>query len=138
MCFAFLVVRTIAEPRCNCLRVPKNARRMVQATCRRFEASCRKRGLKLHEHCFAAEYETNIPRQAGLSGSSAIVCATLNCLLTVRRYSGINRVDACPSHVLSSSGSGRPSPLNLTDSGSDELGGHCGWAVSREWSEGCK
>ena len=30
---------------------------------------------------FTLTYETSIPRQAGLSGSSAIVCAALNCLL---------------------------------------------------------
>ena len=30
---------------------------------------------------FTLAYETSIPRQAGLSGSSAIVCAALNCLL---------------------------------------------------------
>ncbi len=35
----------------------------------------------LAEQGFALSYDTNIPRQAGLSGSSAIVKAALDCLL---------------------------------------------------------
>ena len=42
---------------------------------------CEKRELQLPEKHFELSYETNIPRQAGLSGSSAIACAALNCLL---------------------------------------------------------
>ena len=55
---------------------------MLQAACLVFWRACEERGL---EHClnrnFTLSYDTTIPRQAGLSGSSAIVCAALNCLL---------------------------------------------------------
>jgi glucuronokinase len=37
---------------------------------------------------FELAYDTNIPRQAGLSGSSGIVCAALNCLLQYYRVPG--------------------------------------------------
>lgn len=54
----------------------------AQAICKIFLEACEKRQIRLPaEKNFTLSYETNIPRQAGLSGSSAIVCAALNCLL---------------------------------------------------------
>ena len=52
-----------------------------QAICKRFAEYCLEKGISLPQKGFAVQYEINIPRQAGLSGSSAIACATLNCLL---------------------------------------------------------
>ena len=37
--------------------------------------------MPLHDRSFKLSYETTIPRQAGLSGSSAIICAAFNALL---------------------------------------------------------
>jgi len=37
---------------------------------------------------FSLSYSTNIPRQRGLSGSSAIACAALNCLIAFYKISG--------------------------------------------------
>ncbi|KAI8471038.1 MAG: ribosomal protein S5 domain 2-type protein [Monoraphidium minutum] len=57
--------------------------RLLMAACKRFyEDLGNNRGVVLPEGLgsFALSYDTNIPRQAGLSGSSAIACATLNCL----------------------------------------------------------
>ena len=48
--------------------------------CKRFAEHCQEKGIGLAVKGFALQYEINIPRQAGLSGSSAIACATLNCL----------------------------------------------------------
>ena len=42
---------------------------------------CQEQGIELQSKGFSLEYDTNIPRQAGLSGSSAIACAALNCLM---------------------------------------------------------
>ena len=55
--------------------------RLLKAMCKVFLRACEERNLQLPERYFELSYETNIPRQAGLSGSSAIACAALNCLL---------------------------------------------------------
>lgn len=53
----------------------------------RFFEHCRQRGISLPPSTpnFQLSYTTTIPRQRGLSGSSAIAAAALNCLL--RHYS---------------------------------------------------
>lgn len=56
--------------------------RLVQAACKRFADACATQGITLNGPNFTATYDTNIPRQVGLSGSSAIVIATLRSLLT--------------------------------------------------------
>ncbi len=55
--------------------------RLVKATIRRFVDYCERRGVKLHDRNFSVRYETNIPRQVGLAGSSALIVATLRCLM---------------------------------------------------------
>lgn len=47
-----------------------------------FSDYCRERGYILPKgrDDFTLAYDTNVPRQAGLSGSSAIACAAVNCL----------------------------------------------------------
>ncbi len=73
--------------------------RLIKATIKRFVEYCRDRGLSLHERNFAVRYETHIPRQVGLAGSSAIIVATLRCLM---EYYGIEiPLQAQPTFVLS-------------------------------------
>jgi glucuronokinase len=55
--------------------------RLVKATIKRFVEYCRRRGEKLHGRNFAVRYQSDIPRQVGLAGSSAIIVATLRCLM---------------------------------------------------------
>ncbi|KAI3474928.1 hypothetical protein Pfo_030239 [Paulownia fortunei] len=55
--------------------------RLLMAICKIFHGYCKDNGISLHEGNFRLSYDTNIPRQTGLSGSSAIVCAALSCLL---------------------------------------------------------
>ncbi|MBB75173.1 MAG: GHMP kinase [Planctomycetaceae bacterium] len=55
--------------------------RLVKATIKRFADYCRAQQKPLHAKCFSIRYETNIPRGVGLSGSSAIITATLKCLM---------------------------------------------------------
>jgi glucuronokinase len=55
--------------------------RLIKATIKRFVDYCRERGLTLHDHNFSVRYETTIPRQVGLAGSSSIIVATLRCLM---------------------------------------------------------
>ncbi|XP_028666078.1 glucuronokinase with putative uridyl pyrophosphorylase [Erpetoichthys calabaricus] len=55
--------------------------RLLQATCKKFYQFCSKEGIALTKQNFTLQYDTNIPRQVGLAGSSAIVSATLKCLM---------------------------------------------------------
>ena len=55
--------------------------RLIKATIKRFVEYCQAQGLTLHERNFSIRYESNIPRQVGLAGSSSIIIATLRCLM---------------------------------------------------------
>ena len=55
--------------------------RLLQATCKKFYQYCSEKGIALYKRNFTLSYDTNIPRQVGLAGSSAIVTATLKCLM---------------------------------------------------------
>jgi glucuronokinase len=54
--------------------------RLVKATIKKFVEYCLRQGHTLHERNFSIRYESAIPRQVGLAGSSAIIVATLRCL----------------------------------------------------------
>ena len=56
--------------------------RLVKATIKKFvEYLPPRRGITLHDRNFSVRYQSNIPRQVGLAGSSAIIVATLRCLM---------------------------------------------------------
>ncbi|MBC8117330.1 MAG: GHMP kinase [Candidatus Saccharimonas sp.] len=55
--------------------------RLVKATIKRFVEYCDKQGLTLHDRNFSIRYSSNIPRNVGLAGSSAIIVATLRALM---------------------------------------------------------
>lgn len=55
--------------------------RLVKATVKKFVQYCARQGIDLHKRNFSIRYETTIPRQVGLAGSSAIIVATLRCLM---------------------------------------------------------
>lgn len=54
--------------------------RLVKATVKKFVEYCVRHNLPLHERNFSIRYQSDIPRQVGLAGSSAIIVATLRCL----------------------------------------------------------
>eukprot|EP00048_Salpingoeca_helianthica_P013454 m.201274 g.201274 ORF g.201274 m.201274 type:complete len:662 (+) comp15501_c0_seq7:1949-3934(+) len=64
--------------------------RLMQATCKKFFEYCVQHGIALASRGFSLQYDTNIPRQVGLAGSSAIVTATLECL---KRFFNIDAAD---------------------------------------------
>ncbi len=73
--------------------------RLIKATIKRFVEHCQTVGLKLHARNFSIRYQTTIPQQVGLAGSSAIIVATLRCLM---EFYGITIPrEAQPSFVLS-------------------------------------
>ena len=60
--------------------------RLVKATIKKFYDYCRRRQQQdgthhLHDRNFSIRYATDIPRQVGMAGSSAIVVATLDALI---------------------------------------------------------
>ena len=73
--------------------------RLVKATIKRFVEYCEARRIALHDRNFSIRYETTIPRQVGLAGSSAIIVATLRCLMEF--YEVAIPMAAQPMFVLS-------------------------------------
>ncbi|NUQ62358.1 MAG: GHMP kinase [Pirellulales bacterium] len=55
--------------------------RLVKATIKKFVDYCVRQDLPLDNRNFSVRYQSNIPRQVGLAGSSAIIVATLRCLM---------------------------------------------------------
>ncbi|XP_018010788.1 probable glucuronokinase 2 [Hyalella azteca] len=55
--------------------------RLLQATCKMFLHYCTQHNIVLSGRNFTLSYDTNIPRQVGLAGSSAIVTAALHALM---------------------------------------------------------
>jgi len=73
--------------------------RLIKATIKRFVEYCQMQKLALHDRNFSIRYETDIPQQVGMAGSSAIIVATLRCLM---EFYGIQiPLEAQPSFVLS-------------------------------------
>ena len=72
--------------------------RLIKATIKRFVEHCEARGLALHDRKFSVRYHTTIPRQVGLAGSSAIIVATLRCLMEF--YDVQIPMEAQPTFVL--------------------------------------
>jgi glucuronokinase len=73
--------------------------RLVKATIKKFVEYCAQQGTPLHDRSFSVRYESGIPRQVGLAGSSAIIVATLRCLMEFYGVGIPERVQ--PSLVLS-------------------------------------
>jgi glucuronokinase len=73
--------------------------RLIKATVKRFVDYCLVAGVTLHDRNFSIRYHTTIPRQVGLAGSSAIITATLRCLMEF--YDVGIPLDVQPSLVLS-------------------------------------
>jgi glucuronokinase len=53
----------------------------MKATVRRFVEYCDEHGIRLHNRNFSIRYRSTIPRHLGLAGSSALITATLRCLM---------------------------------------------------------
>ena len=76
--------------------------RLLQATLKRFSEYCTLHGIALSQRNFQVRYDTNIPKQVGLAGSSAIVSALFKALM---KFYGLTSADIPleiqPSFVLS-------------------------------------
>ena len=67
--------------------------RLMKAAVKRFAEYCLEKGVELPNRNFTIRYETNIPRQLGLGGSSAIITAAVKALMV---FYGVD----IPPHVL--------------------------------------
>jgi glucuronokinase len=72
--------------------------RLIKATIKRFVEYCEARQIALHDRKFSVRYQTTIPRQVGLAGSSAIIVATLRCLMEF--YGVALPIEIQPTFVL--------------------------------------
>ena len=72
--------------------------RLLQAACKRFFEYCQKNGVSLPRRNFTLSYDTNVPRQVGLAGSSCIVATVMKCLMAFFHLSW----NEIPRHVLPS------------------------------------
>lgn len=61
--------------------------RLLYATCKRFHEYCLEHGIELSDSRFTITYDTNIPRQVGLGGSSAIIGALTKALMEFHNIS---------------------------------------------------
>ena len=73
--------------------------RLVKGTIKKFIEYCWRQGHTLHDQNFSVRYQSTIPRQVGMAGSSAIIVATLRCLMEFYGVEIPRRVQ--PSLVLS-------------------------------------
>ncbi|HPC14919.1 MAG TPA: GHMP kinase [Candidatus Hydrogenedentes bacterium] len=55
--------------------------RLMKATVCKFLDYCEKNRIRLHDRNFSIRYRSTIPQRVGLAGSSALVTATLRCLM---------------------------------------------------------
>ncbi|OVA18231.1 GHMP kinase N-terminal domain [Macleaya cordata] len=74
--------------------------RLLMAICKVFHKYCIDNNIELNGGNFTLSYDTNIPRQTGLSGSSAIVCAALNCFLDFYNVRHLVKVEVRPNLIL--------------------------------------
>jgi len=76
--------------------------RLLMATCKRFQEICTQHGIALPRKNFTLKYDTNIPRQVGLSGSSAICNSVFQALM---HFYGLTEehmpLERQPSFILS-------------------------------------
>jgi glucuronokinase len=73
--------------------------RLIRAIIKRFADYCDGKGITLPKRNFTIEYESDIPARVGLSGSSAIITATLRALMEFYRVSIPMEIQ--PSIILS-------------------------------------
>ena len=73
--------------------------RLVKAAVKKFVEYCDAQGIALHDRNFSIRYQSTIPRQVGLAGSSAIITAVLRCLMDFYGVAIPRRVQ--PSLILS-------------------------------------
>ena len=75
--------------------------RLIFAACKRFADMCIGRGIHMPARNFTIRYDTDIPRQVGLAGSSAIITATFHTLMEMYEVpAGAVPVAELPNAIL--------------------------------------
>lgn len=73
--------------------------RLIKAAIKKFSEYCQSKNIKLDNKNFTIEYNTTIPRQVGLAGSSAIITATMKALM--KFYNVSIKEEFLPTLILS-------------------------------------
>ena len=73
--------------------------RLIKAAIKKFYEYCQTQCIRLHNKNFTVRYQSSIPRQVGLAGSSAIITATMRALM--RFYEVEIPLPVLPSVILS-------------------------------------
>jgi glucuronokinase len=73
--------------------------RLLKAAARKFHQHCRQEKIRLHRRNFTMRYESTIPHQVGLAGSSAIITACFRALTTF--YGVVIPQEILPNLILS-------------------------------------
>ncbi|CAA3014315.1 glucuronokinase 1-like [Olea europaea subsp. europaea] len=87
--------------------------RLLMAICKIFYNYCKENNINLHDRNFKLSYDTNIPRQTGLSGSSAIVCAALSCLLDFYKVRHLIKLEDFSKKHMEELGHGLYMPMTM-------------------------
>ncbi len=66
--------------------------RLLKATIKRFHDYCSGNGIQIHDQNFTIRYQSNIPGQVGMAGSSAIITACMRALMSFYQVSIANPV----------------------------------------------
>ncbi len=72
--------------------------RLIRATIKKFHDYCMSKDIRLEDKNFTIQYDSNIPRQLGLGGSSAIITAAIRSLMEY--YEVKIPIETLPSIVL--------------------------------------
>jgi glucuronokinase len=73
--------------------------RLIKGVIKRFVEYCEQQNIQLHDQNFSIRYQTNIPQQVGMAGSSAIIIAAMRALMEF--YHVQIPIEAQPSFALS-------------------------------------
>jgi len=87
--------------------------RLLKASIKRFYDYCRENDIDLHERNFTIKYSSNIPSQVGMAGSSAIITACFNALMSF--YGVTIPKPILPSLILSVENEELKIPAGLQD-----------------------
>jgi glucuronokinase len=109
--------------------------RLLKATIKQFHGYCQQHNLALHDRNFTIRYQTDIPTQVGLAGSSAIITA---CLRALMEFYGVTiPKDEQPSLILSVETQELGIPAGLQDRVIQVYEGLVYMDFDREYLEAC-
>lgn len=107
--------------------------RLLKATVKRFHDHCLERGIRLDDRNFTIRYQTDIPSQVGMAGSSAIITA---CVRALMAFYGVDIPRPIQANLILSVETGELGiPAGLQDRVIQVYEGLVYMDFAREWME---